>query len=158
MTLSSRARIVLPALAAVALLVACNPLTLRRNEPGSYVSRYAGPSGAWLEASLSGTGGFDVQYRLLVDVDDGDRDCRDAATGAVEPCERFGSLALTDVYTVTGTGFRPAISPLDDDVLILITFCTQGGEPLVCPVFRVTERVVNGAGGLVGNLTDETGP
>jgi hypothetical protein len=60
------------------------------------------------------------------------------------------------VYRVTSTAFRPAVSPLDDDAPIVLTWCYQGGQAVDCPALRVTVRVVDAQGGIVGDLTDQT--
>src|SRR5688500_5608386 len=115
MPFPKRFRVFLPALAALAVLVACNPLTLRRNDAVNYVVRYAGPSGGWLEVSSSGAPGLDLQFRLLVDTpDDSARSCRDAATGAVEACELWGGSSVSDGYPVTTDAYRTTYSPGDD--------------------------------------------
>jgi hypothetical protein len=154
---SSRIRVLLLVLAALAVLTACNPLTLRRNGGGNYVARYSGPSGGWLEVSITEPQGLEVTFNLLVQgEDESARICRDAATGAAENCNSSGGLHLTDSYAVTTTAFRPVFSPFDNDLPIVLVGCSQGGGPVTCPALPVTMRAVDAGDALVGDLTDQT--
>lgn len=154
MTIFSRARVLLLALAAVAVLAACNPLTLPGG-PNLYSARYSGPSDGWVEVSIVPNQALVVEFFMhIVTTVPPPRLCRDAATGAVEEClPLLGGVVYSDRYDVTSTAFRAVISPRDADGLIVYLTCYLGGHSVGCPSMQVTMRVVDADGDLVGNLS-----
>jgi len=147
------------AFAVLVLLTACNPIQ-KRLVPNGDVNAlnvtYHGPPGAWLEASVTGGSGFDVRFEAVMFLDNfGERACRDAATGAVEPCENLQeNVLVSDWYPVDNAGFRSTISPHDADQTVFNFECRQGGPPVTCPdSLRVTIHAVDDNGDLVGDLT-----
>jgi hypothetical protein len=145
------------AFTALVLLTACNPIQkgLTRSGGLSGVTvTYDGPAGAWLEVSVAGASGFDVRFRALVWLNGvGERSCRDATTGAVEPCEFEQVLVASDWYPLA-EGFRSTVSPHDGDAPIVEFECRQNGSLVSCPdAVRVTLRTVDDDGDLVGDLT-----
>jgi hypothetical protein len=140
--------------AAAALLAACNPVTLPADGYG--VARYVGPSGGWVEFSIAGLGGVEVEYYQIVAMLDSDpRLCRDAGTGAIETCDGSPLGVRTDQYVVTTTAFRPTYSPVHDDLVINYFFrCRRSGGEVPCPgSIRVTLRVVDTNGQLMGDFS-----
>jgi hypothetical protein len=148
---------VVVALGALVLLTACNPIQkpLRTTGEISGVNvAYDGPSGAWLEVSATGGSGFDVRFRALLWLNGfGERSCRDAATGAVEPCV-FDMVLVTSDWFPAAPGYQSVFSPHDGDAPIIQFECRQGGSIVVCPdSIRVNLRAVDDDGDLVGDLT-----
>jgi hypothetical protein len=151
-SLPVRARSVLLVAVILIALTACNPLSLRFGNLAPAV-RYVGPSGGWLEVSVAGIEGFDVNYQILASGDEPwQRLCRDAATGEIEECDLEFALNSTDPYIVTSTAFRPAIMLRDADRLSYVQWCTRDGATVDCPSRRATLRVVDGNGHLMGDL------
>jgi hypothetical protein len=150
-------KLAVTACAALVLLTACNPLSKTATPTGvgfaSVSADYSGPDGAWLEVAVAGTGGYDVRYTAAIWLgQDGARTCRDAATGAVEPCQLIDAFVLSDIYTASTTR-RATISPLDGDEVLLQFTCRQGGTLVDCPTLRVDLRTVDDDGELVGDLS-----
>src|SRR5687767_10174596 len=79
----AQARRLLLIAGAVVVLSACNPLTVRLNDPsGPPLVTYYGPDGGWLELSFSGLGGVEVEYSIqAINFSPEPRSCRDAVTG-----------------------------------------------------------------------------
>jgi hypothetical protein len=155
MTLSSRSRAFVLALAALAALAACNPLTAPVPTEGSVVSvQYEGPADGWLEVSVTGFEGYSVDFQILIlNTFPAPRTCRDATTGAIEPCQQTDIVNVTDLFAASAS-FRPVVSPLDADLLNTSFTCRQGGVAVACPPsLRATLRVVDAEGDLVGDLT-----
>jgi hypothetical protein len=147
--------------AALVLLTACNPLTKSTQQiPAGWATAavaYTGPPDAWLEVAVAGTEGYDVSYEVLVWLEgERDRSCRDAATGAVEPCQYVDSFVTSDTYPATPTR-RATVSPLDGDEPLLTFTCRQGGAEVTCPELQVTFQTVDDDGDLVGDLADADG-
>lgn len=148
---------VVAAAAALVLLTACNPIQKQLTRSGDLTAvtvTYDGPSGAWLEVSSTGGAGFDVRHRSLIWLNGvGERSCRDAATGAVEPCEFMKVLVSSDWFPATDA-YRATISPHDGDQVIVEFECRQSGTTVACPdSIRVNLRTVDDDGDLVGDLT-----
>jgi hypothetical protein len=148
--------LVVAAGAALVLLTACNPLTRTATPTGaghaSAAAGYAGPAGAWLEVAVAGTDGYDVRYEVAIWLGrDGARTCRDATTGAVEPCQLVDAFVVSDTYPATAAR-RATISPLDGDEIRVLFTCRQGGAIVTCPTLRVELRTVDGDGDLIGDL------
>jgi hypothetical protein len=152
-----RATLAVAAFAALVLLTACNPIQkglTRSGELAAVTVTYDGPAGAWLEVAVAGTSGVDVRFRALVWLNGvGERSCRDAVTGAVEPCEFTQVLVASDWYPVVD-GYRSTVSPHDGDAPIIEFECRRNGAAVTCPdAIRVSLRTVDDDGDLVGDLT-----
>ena len=144
------------AFAALLVLTACNPIQkpLRTTGEISGINiTYDGPSGAWLEVSSTGGAGFDVRFRALLWLNGfGERDCRDATTGAVEPCVFEMVLVRSDWFPAS-QAYQSVFSPHDGDEPIIQFECSQGGTVVTCPdSIRVNVRAVDDNGDLVGDL------
>jgi hypothetical protein len=139
-------------LAAAVVLSACNPLTLQPGDDGLHRALYAGPSGAWLEVAVAGIEGFEVSYLVLLS--GSPRTCRDAVTGEVEVCETLGAFSFSEAFAATTSVYRPTMSPVDADIVIITHWCRQGGVSVECPAsLRVTVRVVDVNGDTIGDLS-----